>query len=96
LVDRLPRASRTVKASGTEHREGQRIHAAAQGAWRADIRAAEWQAIAGNTAGVGHPWPELPPAQDELHEEHPDLPLSGLAVPLVSFNVATVIRTRAA
>jgi ATP-binding cassette subfamily C protein len=45
-------AFRTVKASGAEQREGQRIHAAAREAWRADIRAAKWEAIAGNTAGL--------------------------------------------
>lgn len=51
-LERMPGAFRTVKASGAEHREGQRIHAAAQDAWRADIRAAKWQAVAGNTAGL--------------------------------------------
>ena len=51
-LERTLGAFRTVKASGAEHREGQRIHAAAQDAWRADIRAAKWQAIAGNTAGL--------------------------------------------
>ncbi len=51
-LERMLGAFRTVKASGAEHREGQRIHAAARDAWRADIRAAKWQAIAGNTAGL--------------------------------------------
>jgi len=51
-LERMLGAFRTVKASGAEHREGQRIHAAAGDAWRADIRAAKWQAIAGNTAGL--------------------------------------------
>ena len=51
-LERMLGAFRTVKASGAEHREGRRIHAAAQDAWRADIRAAKWQAIAGNTAGL--------------------------------------------
>jgi ABC-type multidrug transport system fused ATPase/permease subunit len=51
-LERMLGAFRTIKASGAEHREGQRIHAAAQDAWRADIRAAKWQAIAGNTAGL--------------------------------------------
>src|SRR5260370_718034 len=50
-LERMLGAFRTIKASGAEHREGQRIHAAAQDAWRADIRAAKWQAIPGNTAG---------------------------------------------
>jgi ABC-type multidrug transport system fused ATPase/permease subunit len=51
-LERMLGAFRTIKASGAEHREGQRIHAAAREAWRADIRAARWQAIAGNTAGL--------------------------------------------
>ena len=51
-LERMLGAFRTVKASGAEQREGQRIHAAAQEAWRADIRAAKWEAIAGNTAGL--------------------------------------------
>ena len=51
-LERMLGAFRTIKASGAEHREGQRIHPAAREAWRADIRAAKWQAIAGNTAGL--------------------------------------------
>jgi len=51
-LERMLGAFRTIKASGAEHREGNRIHAAAREAWRADIRAAKWQAIAGNTAGL--------------------------------------------
>jgi ATP-binding cassette subfamily C protein len=51
-LERMLGAFRTIKASGAKHREGQRIHAAAQDAWRADVRAAKWQAIAGNTAGL--------------------------------------------
>jgi ABC-type multidrug transport system fused ATPase/permease subunit len=51
-LERMLGAFRTIKASGAEHREGQRIHVAAREAWRADIRAAKWQAIAGNTAGL--------------------------------------------
>jgi ABC-type multidrug transport system fused ATPase/permease subunit len=51
-LERMLGAFRTVKASGAEQREGQRIHAAAWHAWRADVRAAKWQAIAGNTAGL--------------------------------------------
>ena len=51
-LERMLGAFRTVKASGAEQREGQRIHAAARDAWRADIRAAKWEAIAGNTAGL--------------------------------------------
>src|ERR1700732_3665616 len=51
-LERMLGAFRTIKASGAEHREGQRIHAAGRDAWQADIRAAKWQAIAGNTAGL--------------------------------------------
>src|SRR5215469_7348437 len=51
-LERMLGAFRTIKASGAERREGERIHAAARDAWRADIRAAKWQAIAGNTAGL--------------------------------------------
>jgi ABC-type multidrug transport system fused ATPase/permease subunit len=51
-LERMLGAFRTVKASGAEEREGRRIHAAARDAWRADVRAAKWQAIAGNTAGL--------------------------------------------
>jgi ATP-binding cassette subfamily C protein len=51
-LERMLGAFRTVKASGAEHREGKRIHAAARAAWRADVRAAKWQAIAANTAGL--------------------------------------------
>jgi ATP-binding cassette subfamily C protein len=51
-LERMLGAFRTVKASGAEHREGERIHAAARDAWQADVRAARWQAVAGNTAGL--------------------------------------------
>jgi ATP-binding cassette subfamily C protein len=51
-LERMLGAFRTIKASGAEQREGQRIHAAARDAWRADLRAAKWEAIAGNTAGL--------------------------------------------
>jgi ABC-type multidrug transport system fused ATPase/permease subunit len=51
-LERMLGAFRTIKASGAEGREGERIHAAARDAWRADIRAAKWQAVAGNTAGL--------------------------------------------
>jgi ABC-type multidrug transport system fused ATPase/permease subunit len=51
-LERMLGAFRTIKASGAEGREGERIHAAARDAWRADVRAAKWQAIAGNTAGL--------------------------------------------
>ncbi len=51
-LERMLGAFRTVKASGAEDREGERIHAAARDAWQADVHAAKWQAIAGNTAGL--------------------------------------------
>ncbi len=51
-LERMLGAVRTVKASGAEHREGQRVDAAATRAWRAGVRAAKWQALAGNTAGL--------------------------------------------
>jgi ABC-type multidrug transport system fused ATPase/permease subunit len=51
-LERTLGAFRTVKASGAEHRERERIHAAAHEAWRADVRAAKWQAVAGNMAGL--------------------------------------------
>ncbi|HEV2783090.1 MAG TPA: ABC transporter ATP-binding protein [Actinophytocola sp.] len=43
---------RTVKASGAEERERDRLHRAAAEAWRGGIRAAKWQAVAGNTGGL--------------------------------------------
>jgi ABC-type multidrug transport system fused ATPase/permease subunit len=51
-LERMLGTFRTIKASGAEHREGERIHAAAREAWRADVGAAKWQAIAGSTAGL--------------------------------------------
>ncbi|MGH3298879.1 MAG: ABC transporter ATP-binding protein [Trebonia sp.] len=51
-LERMLGAFRTIKASGAERREGQRIHEAARQAWRADVRAAKFQALAGNTAGL--------------------------------------------
>jgi ATP-binding cassette subfamily C protein len=51
-LERMFGAFRTVKASGAEEREGQRIRGAAVSAWRASIRAAKWSALAGNLAGL--------------------------------------------
>lgn len=51
-LERMFGAFRTVKASGAEHREGQRVHDAARQAWRAGVRSAKWDAVAGNTAGL--------------------------------------------
>jgi ABC-type multidrug transport system fused ATPase/permease subunit len=43
---------RTVKASGAEEREQDRLHDAATEAWRGGVRAAKWQAVAGNIGGL--------------------------------------------
>jgi ABC-type multidrug transport system fused ATPase/permease subunit len=43
---------RTVKASGAEDRERDQLHQTAAAAWHGGVRAAKWQAIAGNTAGL--------------------------------------------
>jgi len=51
-LERVFGAFRTVKASGAEHREGQRVQAAATEAWAASVRAAKWEALAGNTGGL--------------------------------------------
>jgi ATP-binding cassette subfamily C protein len=51
-LERALGAFRTIKASGAEQREAERIKAAAAQAWVADVRAARWQALASNTAGV--------------------------------------------
>ena len=51
-LERMFGAFRTVKASGAEPREGARVQGAAVEAWRASVRAAKWNAIAGNTAGL--------------------------------------------
>ncbi|MCU4745702.1 MULTISPECIES: ABC transporter ATP-binding protein [unclassified Streptomyces] len=51
-VERVLGSLRTVKASGAETREETVVHEAAQDAWRQSIRAAKWQAIAGNLSGV--------------------------------------------
>jgi ABC-type multidrug transport system fused ATPase/permease subunit len=51
-LERMFGAFRTVKASGAEHREGERVRDAAGEAWHAGVRAAKWSAIAGNVAGL--------------------------------------------
>ncbi|HEX3590467.1 MAG TPA: ABC transporter ATP-binding protein [Pseudonocardiaceae bacterium] len=51
-LERVLGALRTVKASGAEDRERDRLHDAALAAWRGGVRAAKWQAIAGNTGGL--------------------------------------------
>jgi ATP-binding cassette subfamily C protein len=45
-------ALRTVKASSAEERERDRVHDAAQEAWRGGVRAAKWEALAGNIGGL--------------------------------------------
>ena len=51
-MERMFGAFRTVKASGAEGREGDRLNAAATEAWGASVRAAKWEALAGNTGGL--------------------------------------------
>jgi ABC-type multidrug transport system fused ATPase/permease subunit len=51
-LERMFGAFRTVKASGAESREGERLQAAAGQAFQANVRAAKWTALAGNTAGL--------------------------------------------
>jgi ABC-type multidrug transport system fused ATPase/permease subunit len=49
-LERTLGAFRTVKASGAEHRENARVHQAATDVWRANLRAARWQALISSTA----------------------------------------------
>ncbi|MGP4113503.1 ABC transporter ATP-binding protein [Streptomyces sp. 4N509B] len=51
-LERVLGAMRTVKASGAEAREERAVHEAARESWRQSLRAAKWQALAGNTAGL--------------------------------------------
>lgn len=51
-LERMFGAFRTVKASGAEDAEGQRVRAAAESAWHSGVRSAKWSALAGNTAGL--------------------------------------------
>jgi ATP-binding cassette subfamily C protein len=51
-LERMLGAMRTVKASGAERREALRVEEAAAHAWQAGVRAAKWEALAGNTAGL--------------------------------------------
>jgi ATP-binding cassette subfamily C protein len=51
-LERMFGAFRTVKASTAEERERSRVEAAAERAWRANLRSAVWSAVAGNTAGL--------------------------------------------
>src|SRR3712207_8555110 len=52
LLERALGALRTVKASGAEERERDRLHTAAADAFRSGVRAAKWEAIAGNIGGL--------------------------------------------
>ena len=49
-LERVLGAFRTVKAAGAESRVADRVHAAAGQAWRANLRAAVWQAVILNCA----------------------------------------------
>jgi ABC-type multidrug transport system fused ATPase/permease subunit len=51
-LERVLGALRTVKASGAEERERDRLHTAAEDAYRGGVRAAKWEAIAGNIGGL--------------------------------------------
>jgi ABC-type multidrug transport system fused ATPase/permease subunit len=51
-LERVLGALRTVKASGAEERERDRLHTAASDAYRGGVRAAKWEAIAGNVSGL--------------------------------------------
>lgn len=51
-LERALGALRTVKASGAEERERDRLHDAALEAWHGGVRAAKWEAIAGNIGGL--------------------------------------------
>jgi ABC-type multidrug transport system fused ATPase/permease subunit len=51
-LERVLGALRTVKASGAEERERDRLHAAATEAFHSGVRAAKWEAVAGNVAGL--------------------------------------------
>ncbi|HKN97948.1 MAG TPA: ABC transporter ATP-binding protein, partial [Pseudonocardiaceae bacterium] len=51
-MERMLGALRTVKAAGAEDRERERLREAAFQAWQGGVRAAKWQAVAGNTGGL--------------------------------------------
>jgi ABC-type multidrug transport system fused ATPase/permease subunit len=51
-LERMFGAFRTVKASTAEARERRRVDAAAEETWRANVQAAVWSSVAGNTAGL--------------------------------------------
>jgi ABC-type multidrug transport system fused ATPase/permease subunit len=51
-LERMFGAFRTIKTCGAESQERQRINEAATAAWSADVRAAKWQSLASNVAGL--------------------------------------------
>ncbi|MGI5121369.1 ABC transporter ATP-binding protein [Marinactinospora thermotolerans] len=51
LLERLFGAFRTVKASGAERHEGERLETAAHTAWRKGVQVAAWSALSGTVAG---------------------------------------------
>jgi ABC-type multidrug transport system fused ATPase/permease subunit len=51
-LERMFGAFRTVKASTAEDRERQRVEAAAERAWHANVRSGLWSSVAGNSAGL--------------------------------------------
>jgi ABC-type multidrug transport system fused ATPase/permease subunit len=51
-LERVLGALRTVKASGAEEQERNRLHAAADDAFHGGVRAAKWEAVAGNLSGM--------------------------------------------
>jgi len=55
-LERVLGALRTVKASGAEERERERLDDAALRAWEGGVRAAKWQAVAGNSAAWRSRW----------------------------------------
>ena len=51
-LERMFGAFRTVKASGAEEREGERLRRRGRRGVAGSVRAAKWTALAGNTAGL--------------------------------------------
>ncbi|MEV7612660.1 ABC transporter ATP-binding protein [Streptomyces sp. NPDC089799] len=52
VLERAFGAFRTIKASGAEARETERVEAAAEDAWRHGVTSAKWQAVAGPSIGL--------------------------------------------
>lgn len=51
-LERALGSLRTIKAFGAEQREEERVRQAARDSWHAGVRAARWQAVAGNASGL--------------------------------------------